>query len=113
MPARPTVPALIQAVGDRSNEVRVAAISALAEIGPAARAALPALTVAEADRDGDVKVGGGICPAGSGENGENRAGQPPARRSSRPTSRASAGDLAQRTSGQAPVQDRWNRPTLP
>jgi HEAT repeat protein len=49
------VPALIQALGDKNENVRQAAAVALGEIGPEAKEAVPALTQMLEDEDKDVR----------------------------------------------------------
>jgi HEAT repeat protein len=64
--AQPAVPALVEALRDRSAQVRRMVTAALNEIGPAARTAVPALVTALRDRCDTVRCRAAMELAGLG-----------------------------------------------
>ena len=54
--ARPAVPALVEALTDKSLGIRPTAAAALGEIGPDAKDAIPALTATLKEKDETVRT---------------------------------------------------------
>ena len=59
--AAQTVPALIEALKDKENDIRWSAAIGLGNLGESAKEAIPALQAAQSDRDARVREAAGVA----------------------------------------------------